>query len=353
MENVLKTIAKQANLDRVLFTPALKKLYFDMAVGSGGALQFKHADSLRNGLKYASEQIVQNKKSLLFCATHELLSGYEMLIETAVEMKAVVILAVRSGLPESLRDHGSFLQFGDIGWLQFFTHTLQETYDHLALAYHLHAEKKLNLPVLIFHSSLSHQSLGTWVEKENINLGSPIAGWGKAPAKKMDFEQALAKLAQKKEKPTLSRIYADAREILREVYPVFGYDTAEGFPYSGDLADGKTAIVSVIPADQEEGVMGFCRPLCYRPFCPDGLTKKLAEKEVIAVVEPHPAPGVTVAPFFAQVAASLPRGYQGRIFSMTIPTDEVVLSGKRIQEIRKILETKAGPQDSEMQVRLS
>lgn len=66
MHQVLTAIAKQANLERVLFTPSLKKLYFDMAVGSGGATQFKHAESIRAALNYSAEKSADKKRALVF-----------------------------------------------------------------------------------------------------------------------------------------------------------------------------------------------------------------------------------------------------------------------------------------------
>ena len=249
MERILKTIAKQANLDRVLFTPALKKLYFTMAMASGGATQFKHAESLRKGLSYAADKAGDNKHTLLFCSVHEIPDAYDMLLRFADELTPVIVLALRFGTDESGYAHWSFGQLGGTGCMQFHTHTRQDLYNHLALGYYLYEEKKVHLPILVIHSSPSHECLGEYIPKEDINLGNPLMGLQSSRAtKKLDFDAALAAVRQKKEKPTLRKIYENLIPVLREVYSDVGYNLPEqGLPMAGQDSGEDWAVITLVP----------------------------------------------------------------------------------------------------------
>ena len=214
MESILKSIAKSANLDRVLFTPALKKIYFDMAVASGGATQFKHAENIRKGLSFAADKADDKKSVLLFCSAHELMNSYDQMVQIAHDMLPVVVLALRSGAPEHGEDFWSFLHLRDTGWIQFLTHTRQETYDHLALAYHMNTTRKTRVPILILHSCLKHSSLGEFTTREELDMGNPMTGLQTSRAdKKMSFEEALAKMKHKEEKPSLRKSYGSIQGI--------------------------------------------------------------------------------------------------------------------------------------------
>ncbi|RJP31747.1 MAG: hypothetical protein C4527_07140, partial [Candidatus Omnitrophota bacterium] len=176
MENVLKTITRQANLDRILFTPALKKLYFNMAVASGGLTQFKHTENSRNGLKFAADKADDNKHTLLFCAAHELIEGYAQIFEIAQKMLPVIVMAVREETPQEVDQNWSYMQLGEIGWLVFYTHTLQEIYDHLVLAYILFEVRKIPVPIMLLQSTTNIAASDSFTPIENLNLGHTLAG---------------------------------------------------------------------------------------------------------------------------------------------------------------------------------
>lgn len=338
MENILKSIAKQANLDRVLFTPALKKIYFDMAVASGGATQFKHADSIRNGLSFIEKKAQESKHALLFCAAHELIHGLDILHKMATQLTPAVILAMRSGVPDELAETWNIHQVSGTGCLQFHTHTRQEAYDHLALAYYLFAEKKLKLPVLILHSRLQHDSMGNYKPHEGLNLGNPMTGFGGSrTGKKMSFEDALASMKKKKESVTLTSLYSKLIPILQEAYTTVGYEVpSSGLPYKGDLEEGNKAILSQIPAHDETQHNTISRLLCYRPFSLEALIPRLQKKKSIAVVEPQPSPGVTFPPFYGEICAALSNSFKGNILSITLPANVTTLTSSMIGKIEKI-----------------
>lgn len=339
MESVLKSIAKSANLDRVLFTPALKKIYFDMAVASGGATQFKHAESARKGLSFAADKADDKKSVLLFCTAHELMSCYDLLVETAAQMLPVVVLGLRSGLPEKGEEIWSYLHLRETGWIQFLTHTLQETYDHLALAYHMNITKKTRLPILILQSSLKHKSLGEVAPREDLDMGNPLTGLQTSRAdKKMSFEEAMAKMKHKEEKPSLRKSYESIVPTLREMYGVLGYTTPEqGLPYAGEIPAGNAAILSLIPPTSPDDADRVIRPLCYRPFANQGLIDALKSKKKIAVVEPAPAPG-SIPTFHAEISAQLGADFTGSIQSIAFPTTVTSLDSDDLAEIEKGIE---------------
>lgn len=336
MESVLKSIAKSANLDRVLFTPALKKIYFDMAVASGGATQFKHAEGVRKGLSFAADKADDKKSVLLFCAAYELLHGYDQMIEIASKMLPVVVLALRSGIPETGEEIWSYLNLRDTGWIQFHTHTLQETYDHLALAYHMNTTRKTRLPILILHSSLRHKSLGELVPREDLDMGNPMTGLLTSRAeKKMSFEEAFAKMKHKEEKPTLRKTVGNIVPVLRDMYQTLGYTLpADGLPGAGCISKGDSAIVSLIPPDSPADADRVFRPLCYRPFTSGDWIQSLREKKKIAVVEPQPAPGSTPA-FHAELTAQFGAEFHGTVQSIVFPPSITSLEAGDLERIEK------------------
>lgn len=341
METVLQTIAKQANLDRILFTPALKKLYFDMAVSSGGATQFKHADTIRNGLSFAADKASDHKHVLLFCAVHELVHGYDLLLKTAAQLTPVVILAVNEYPPESMRDAGGFLSYSRCGWLQFQTHTLQELYDHLALAYHLIHDKKEHPPFLIIHSAVDHDDAGEFTLREDYDMGNPLTGLQTSKKSAEDpFAAALAAVENKsKEKPTLRGLLDKAADAVREAYTELGYPAPQdGFPLVGNITKSAAVVVTCLPAAQNPD--DYIRQLCLRPFTPAGLAGELEQKKTIAVVEPQAAPGTT-PPYFAEIAASLGAQLKAQFISIQAPPDCAILSGSHQSKIDGIIDKAA------------
>jgi hypothetical protein len=336
VESVLKSITKSANLDRVLFSPALKKIYFDMAVASGGATQFKHAENARKGLSFAADKADDKKSVLLFCAAHELMNCYDLLIEIAAQMSPVVVLALRSGLPEKGEEIWSYMHLRETGWIQFLTHTLQETYDHLALAYHMNIVKKTRLPILILQSSLKHHSLGEVVPREDLDMGNPLTGLQSSRAdKKMSFEEAMAKMKHKEEKPSLRKSYESIVPTLREMYTVLGYSLPEqGLPYAGEIPASDAAILSLIPPASPDDAHRVIRPFCYRPFANQSLIVALKDKKKIAVVEPQPAPG-SLPTFHAEICAQFGSDFKGVVQSVTFPTTVTSLDSDDFAEIEK------------------
>lgn len=347
METVLQTIAKQANLDRILFTPALKKIYFDMAVGSGGATQFKHADTIRNGLTYAAAKASDKKRVLLFCAVHELVHSYDMMLKIAHELAPVVMLAVNEPAPDSMRDSGSFPAYGNTGWLQFHTHTLQELYDHLALAYHLIHDQKEHPPFLIFHSAVDHEDKGEFTLREDIDMGNPLTGL--QTSKKTDedpFAAALAAVENKtKEKLTLRNLLKKAAVGIRETYSEFGYSLPdEGFPILGEISKRPWAVITCLPPAGSPD--DYVRLLCRRPFAPEGLTNFLQKKKTIAVVEPQAAPGCSTPPYFAELTASLAPILKARFISIQTASHCAILSDSEQNKICGIIEEDKSGADS-------
>lgn len=346
MENVLIAIAKQANLDRILFTPGLKKMYFEMALASGGATQFKHADTIRNGLTFIADKADDNKRVLLFCSAHELIHGYDLLLKIAADLLPVVVLAVREG---SGNENWSFTQLGGNGWMQFHTHTRQEAYDHLALAYAMFEEKQIRIPVLILHSSLKHTALGSFAVKEDLDLGNPLTGLQTSRVeRKMDFEAALAAMKKKKEKPTLTGMYHELLPVLRRMYELVGYALpASGLPFRGRVTEGDTAVISLLPSAEEKEESGSpLRLLCYRPFSVEALMPWIETKKLIVIVEPNPTPGVTIPPFYAEIRGSLGSEFSGKVISICAPPGVGVLNERERNVIDGIVEEylrNAGP----------
>lgn len=336
MESVLKSIAKSANLDRVLFSPALKKIYFDMAVASGGATQFKHAESGRKGLSFAADKADDKKSVLLFCAAHELMHCYDQMIEIAAQMLPVVVLALRSGLPEKGDEVWSYLHLRETGWIQFLTHTLQETYDHLALAYHMNETRKTRLPLLILHSSMKHKSLGEVTFRDDLDMGNPMTGLQTSRMeKKTSFEEVMAKMKHKEEKPSLRKSYESIVPVLREMYQTLGYALpGKGLPYAGEAPNGDFVILSLIPPNSPDDADRICRPLVYRPFANDSLIDALKSKKRIAVVEPQPAPG-SVSTFHAEICAQLGTSFPGTVRSVIFPAGITSLDSEELGEIER------------------
>ncbi len=339
METVLKHIAKQASLERVLFTPAMKKIYFSMAIGSGGLTQFKHAESIRKGLSYCADKADDKKRALLFCALSELVEGIGPMVKYAGDMLPMVVLANRAGIPESQQDRGSFLQFGSTGWIQFHTHTLQETYDHLALAYHLFEEHKIKLPVLVLFSGLHHECLGTYDLHKDLTMGNPLTGLQseRAGREKGGFEAAILSLKKKEQvKPSMQSCYDKLSEAMRSCYKDIGYTLPdEGMPYHGTVCDGDTAIVSMIPPHSGDR-SDIIRPYCYRPFSLQGLVSQLAQKKAIAIVEPKAVPGALPV-FLGEFRAALGSQFTGTLLSFILPSTQTTLNDAQIQKIDSTL----------------
>lgn len=339
MESVLKTIATQANLDRVLFTPGLKKLYFDMAVASGGATQFKHAESAKSGLSYICGKAGDKKRALLFCRAHELVQAFGDMLHAAAGLVPVAVLAVEQS------SKGAETLFRDTGWMQFHTHTLQELYDHIGMAYHLFEAEKTRVPALILHSAEKHGSLGEWQAREDIAMGSPVAALGSGrPGKTIDFEAALAAVGKKKDVPTLEGSYEKLPGALREAYALFGAEPPEGgMPFARTGGDGPCAVVSLVPPDNAERAAKkdfvFLRPLVHRPFEPGAMLESAADKAVIAVVEPRGVPGAGAPPFYAEILASLPAGFAGTVLSVTVPGGCGVLGDQHLSQIEALVKT--------------
>lgn len=339
MQTVLNTIAKQANLERILFSPGLKKMYFELAVGAGGAATFKHADSIRNGLTTVIKDLDREKKSLLFCHTHELIPAYDMMLHAAVDMNPIAILSVRGGSPPA----GMFWSDLDLlhtGWVIFHTHTLQELYDHTAIAYHVYAEKKFSLPILIVHSALQRQSSGGWSAKEGINLGAPTGDFAAKKTGPKSFAEAFAAMEKKKAPPSLHSEMYKVVPALRETYQEFGYTLPEfGLPYKGSFSENGCAMISQFPADDESALdkadFDFIRPLCIRPFAHDSLIQQLKQKKSIIMIEQQPMPGTLAPPYYAEWKSVLLPEYTGEIRSHTVSAGTTLLSHSDLESIPK------------------
>lgn len=341
MENVLKTIARQANLDRILFTPGLKKLYFEMSVASGGSTILKHAESVRQGLSFVADKADDKKHALLFCSVQELHQTYDQLLKIASDMIPAVVLAVRESATAG-GENWSFQSLRDIGWIQFHTHTLQEAYDHLVMAYYLFEEKHIRLPILILHSGLSHSDLGTFTVKEDINLGNPLTGLQTSRVgKRVDFDAALAAVKQKKEKPpTLAGSYKKLPATLRESYTDLGYTVPPvGLPYRGQIGEGDTAMISLIPhSNESENPETPFRFLCYRPFVPTDLIQEVKHKKNIVVIESKPTPGNAFPPFFAEILCALGADFSGRLISICTTPLYGTLGNREMHTIERLLD---------------
>ncbi|MFH1738669.1 MAG: hypothetical protein ABIH23_06650 [bacterium] len=345
MQDLLVAIAKQAGLDRVLFTPAVKQLYFEMAVASGGVTQFKHAETTRKGLSYAADKADDKKRALLFCGYQELCSAYDQFIQIANDLLPLVILVIRDEIRGESQPNVSPLFLRDTGWIQFWTHTYQEAYDHLALGYLLHEEKKIRLPVMVVQSEMSGGGSREFSVNEELNLGNPMKGLesSRAGKTKMTFEEAFARMEKKKEPPTLPRSYEQLIPALPELYKQCGYEASESsFPVVGKIGKAKVGILSLLPgpADIERDgykdggtKCAFLRPLCYRPLVLNDVIKELAKLDALAVVEPATTPGIPKPPFCGEVAALLPSSASTRLRSVTIPTAKAVLDEKDIARI--------------------
>ena len=336
MESVLKSIATSSNLERVLFSPSLKKLYFNMAIAAGGATQFKHVDSVRKGLSFAADKAEDKKRTLLFCSADELMGGYDLMIEIASKMLPVVVLGLRSGMPDTGEENWSYLHLRETGWIQFHTHTLQETYDHLAMAYHACAVQKMRIPIMILHSSLNHDCLGEYTPREDLDMGNPLTGLQSSRVgKTMSFEEAFAKMKHKSEKDTLSGIYKPLIGNLRDLYKEIDYQLPEdGLPLKGAIFENDTAIISLIPAKSPDDENRICRMLCYRPFSAGSMTESLKNKKKIVVVEPQPSPG-SVPVFHAEIMAQLGTEYNGEIISATYPPHVTSLTTNQLDELER------------------
>jgi len=338
VHKVLKTIAQQANLDRVLFTPALKKIYVEMALAAGGATQFKHVEDVRKGLSFAADKADDEKHILLFCTSHELFLGYDMLVRSAAEMLPFVVLATRSEVEDKFNDNWSFLQFRDTGCIQFHTHTLQEVYNHLAIAYHMFETKNVRLPVLVLHSSIMQKNQ-TFAPREELEMGNPLVGLESSRVRrKLGFDEALALAKAEKARPTLRSIHATLVENLREIYSNLGYVLPEeGLPYRGEFAKGDIAVLSMVPADvEDERSDHITRLLCYRPIAMGSLMKQMAEKKIVVVIEPRPTPGSLPA-FFTEIRTTMPPEFKGQVISITCPANMTILYSKHLDHIDEIV----------------
>ncbi len=344
MENVLKAITRQANLERILFTPAMKKLYFDMAVGSGGLTQFKHTDSTTGGLKFVADKADDNKHTLLFCGAHELIQGYDQLFDIAQRMLPVIVLAVREETPEEWDQNWSYMQLGEIGWLVFFTHTTQEIYDHLVLAYSLFELHKIKIPVMILQSTTTPSYPGSFQPKENINLGHTLAGLqtSRVGRDKFDDLASAFKAAQEKNiKQTLRAMFDKVVENIREEYDKLNYAIPEeGLPFKTHCKEGNRAIVSILPPSDGVEIKDctFLRPYCFRPSVQRGMHPLLADKERIAMVEPLPSPGIVTPTFFAEMSHLNRSDLADKMMPFVVPPPSGILSQQQVDDIMKIMD---------------
>ena len=343
MQNVLTAIAKQAGLDRVLFTPAVKQLYFEMAVASGGVTQFKHADTTRNGLSYAADKADDKKRALLLCSYQELFVAYDHFIRIANDLLPVVILVIREEIRGQSKPNLSPLFLRDTGWVQFWSHTYQEAYDHIALGYLLH-EEKIRLPVMVMQSAVDGGGRREFRTRDELNLGSPLKGLETSRVeKKMTFEEAFARMKQKKEPPSLPGSYQQLASALPELYAQLEYKaTADSLPVIGRFQDAEAGILSLLPAPAEierDGYEGdgtkcaFVRPLCYRPLSLAETVERLARLDAAAIVEPVTTPGVPQPPFFGEIVAMMPSSSSTRLLSVTIPTAKATLDKADVIDI--------------------
>ena len=348
MEHVLKAIANQANLDRVLFTPSMKKVYFEMALGAGGMTQFKHTENVRSGLSFIADKADDKKHAVLFCQSNELVYGYDILVEMAAKMLPAVVLGIQEGAVEEAPFWTS-QELDGTGWIQFHTHTLQEAYDHLSIAFLLFEKHKVKLPVMILHSALKHESAGEFTAREDLDLGNPLMGLATTRVRKtVDFESALAAAKEEKEKPTIQTYYNGLLDTIRELYATLGYvNPPEGLPYRGDLSQGESAVLSLIPPESEDpSLIPSASLFCHRPFSIDALRPALTEKKAVAVVEAKPAPGVVIPPLFAEAQASLASALRGTILSITVPPGTGVLDHERMSQIAQIVNAAASDPDA-------
>jgi len=338
LEAVLNTIAAQAGLERVLFTPAMKQHYFEMAVSAGGKTQFKHVDSIRDGVKYAADRANDKKRALLVCSVTDLVFAYDMLVRAVNDMQPIVIISVFDRVSPVLENHAAFTQFHAAGCLQFITHARQSLYDHLVLAYQLFEDHQVNLPVLIHQTT--YNAPGELNSRDEINLGGSSDTFG--PSKKtkgLDFDAALQSIHKKQEKKSVLSEYATINDTLNQCYKRMGFKSAEtGFPFAGEAGSEDWAIVSLIPAQEEDKQHCIMQPMCYRPSLFGEIAEKLNDKKAVAVIEPKPAPGIKVPPFFAEFSTLLPLDCH----ALPVVTKHSVLTDMMIDKVDAMIQNMAG-----------
>lgn len=348
MQKTLITIAKQAYLERVLFTPAQKSLYFELAMGSGGASQFKHIEGIRSGMSYAAGKAKEDRQVLLVCAAHELAFIADQMMQFARNLTHTVIVAVHTERPEGETPLGSPWAYGLMGWAVFQTCTPQELYDHLALAYALRHQEDVPIPCLV-HYTPAAASDSEITPNESLDLGNPTTEWGKAPAKKgLDFDAALAAVKQKQEKPTLGGTYPKVQPALRAIYDTLAYACPpQGLPLEGVPVNDDWAVITSLPPAEPRP--NWIRLLCQRPLDAQGLIHALQTVRKVAVVESAPPPGVTVPPFFAEISGALRARRSIEVIGTTVETPCVSLPDDIAVAVEEQL-AQAGPETKSVPV---
>jgi pyruvate ferredoxin oxidoreductase alpha subunit len=221
-------------------------------------------------------------------------------------------------------DHSDTMGARDSGWIQIYSENAQEVYENIIVAVRIGEHKDIRLPVMvcqdgfitshavegieIFDSKLVKDFVGEYeIEHPLLDVDKPVT-YGPLDLQDFYFEH------KRQQSEAMKNALDVIPEVLKEFNKTFGknHDLLEEYK----LEDADIAIVAlsstagtakvVIDQLRKDGIKaGLLKPIFFRPFPKERITKSLSNSKVVAVLDRAESFSTMGGPLFNDLRSAL------------------------------------------------
>ncbi len=221
-------------------------------------------------------------------------------------------------------DHSDTMGARDSGWIQIYSENAQEVYENIIVAVRIGEHKDIRLPVMvcqdgfitshavegieIFDSKLVKDFVGEYeIEHPLLDVDKPVT-YGPLDLQDFYFEH------KRQQSEAMKNALDVIPEVLKEFNKTFGknHDLLEEYK----LEDADIAIVAlsstagtakvVIDQLRKDGIKaGLLKPILFRPFPKERITKSLSNSKVVAVLDRAESFSTMGGPLFNDIRSAL------------------------------------------------
>ncbi len=221
-------------------------------------------------------------------------------------------------------DHSDTMGTRDSGWIQIYSENAQEVYENIIVAVRIGEHKDIRLPVMvcqdgfitshavegveIFDSKLVKDFVGEYeIEHPLLDVDKPVT-YGPLDLQDFYFEH------KRQQSEAMKNALDVIPEVLKEFNKTFGknHDLLEEYK----LEDADIAIVAlsstagtakvVIDQLRKDGIKaGLLKPIFFRPFPKERITKSLSNSKVVAVLDRAESFSTMGGPLFNDLRSAL------------------------------------------------
>ena len=221
-------------------------------------------------------------------------------------------------------DHSDTMGARDSGWIQIYSENAQEVYENVIQAVRIGEHKDIRLPVMVcqdgfitshavegievFDSKLVKDFIGEYeIEHSLLDVDNPVT-YGPLDLQDFYFEH------KRQQSEAMKNALKIIPEVLKEFNKTFGknHDLLEEYK----LKDADIAIVAlsstagtakvVIDELRKDGIKaGLLKPIFFRPFPKERITKSLSNLKAIAVLDRAESFSTMGGPLFNELRSAL------------------------------------------------